>query len=154
ARDISCIGTANPSTLLKFAAVVRHHWDSIIAAIASGHIPNSELAGRELSADRKTRPRPDPGRAHELRRLAPPSLQDSRGLFGRIWPRLQGVVCWREGNCRLLLPALQSDLPPGIPILELGYLSSEFRGTLPASPHHNRHVPTLQDHFFEFIPRD
>ena len=45
-------------------------------------------------------------------------------------------------------------LPPGARVAELGYLSSEFRGTLVTDLERNAGTPTIHENFFEFVERD
>jgi hypothetical protein len=53
------------------------------------------------------------------------------------------------------LQSLQKTLPPATRIVELGYLASEVRATLSIETKTGAGLPTLQDHFFEFItPHD
>ena len=39
-------------------------------------------------------------------------------------------------------------------LVEMGYLSSEFRGSLTVDPVNNRAVPTVHENFFEFVERE
>ena len=49
---------------------------------------------------------------------------------------------------------MKPTLPPGTRIAELGYLSSELRGTLVADLEQNAGAPTIHENFFEFVERD
>ncbi|MGE3624446.1 MAG: GH3 auxin-responsive promoter family protein, partial [Bdellovibrionales bacterium] len=69
-----------------------------------------------------------------------------------IWPNVKGVVTWTGGNCKLLIPKLEKLLPPQTKIIEAGYLSTEFRGTITIDCNRNLGLPTLDDNFYEFAP--
>jgi hypothetical protein len=92
----------------------------------------------------------DAARAAELDRLI-----STRGrlVYADIWPQLKAVNTWTGGNCAVLIPTLRQLLPEGIQLVELGYLSSEFRGTITVDPGANIQVPTLDENFFEFAER-
>ncbi|HEX9180631.1 MAG TPA: GH3 auxin-responsive promoter family protein, partial [Burkholderiales bacterium] len=50
--------------------------------------------------------------------------------------------------------ALRRELSPRTRILELGYVASEFRGTITIGRRAGSGMPTLDTHFFEFVERD
>jgi hypothetical protein len=50
--------------------------------------------------------------------------------------------------------ALRRELSPQTRILELGYVSSEFRGTITLGRRAGSGLPTFNAHFFEFVERD
>ncbi len=50
--------------------------------------------------------------------------------------------------------AVKKLLPSTTRIAELGYLSSEFRGTITVDLEHNLGAPTIHENFFEFVERD
>jgi hypothetical protein len=81
---------------------------------------------------------------------------ENRGglLFSDIWPDLSAVVTWTSGNCALLLPKLKKQLSTTARIIEMGYLASEFRGTITIDCLRNLGVPTIQDNYFEFSEVD
>jgi hypothetical protein len=95
--------------------------------------------------------RPQPARAAELQKI----LQSPLGAdFSSLWPYLKLVTSWTGGSCGMAIAKLKSKLPPEARVFELGYLSSEFRGTLTVDGNTGEGVPTLQDHFFEFVERN
>lgn len=151
-EHITCLATANPSTLIRISEVLHQHGDAMIDFVATGNfdvlgVPLHEKQVKQFSAYAT----PNPQRANALK-----SLKHSRGTlrFADIWPNLQGVVVWTSGNCALLLPKLKTLLLPQTKIIEMGYLSSEFRGTITIDCEHNFGIPTLQDNFFEFAEVD
>ncbi len=70
--------------------------------------------------------------------------------FAELWPDLQVVATWTGGSGSLIIPELKKLLPPHTAIIEMGYMASEFRGTVTIDGVKNLQVPTLQDTFFEF----
>ena len=74
--------------------------------------------------------------------------------YADIWPDLRAVVTWTGGSCKIPLARLAGSLPPGAAVVELGYLASEFQGTVNLDAGRNLCVPTLCDNLFEFVERD
>ncbi len=150
--DITCLATANPSTLIRISEIIQRHSDALIEFVATGSF---DVLGVPLNGEQakqfSTYATPNSQRAKALE-----TLKQSKGelRFADIWPNLQGVVAWTSGNCALLLPKLKKQLLPETKIIEMGYLSSEFRGTITIDCEHNLGIPTLQDNFFEFAEVD
>ncbi len=91
--------------------------------------------------------KPDPNRADELRAFIG---RESDLTFQILWPNLQAVATWMGGSCKLLIPKLRTLLDNKTKIIELGYLSSEFRGSLVVDVINNKCIPTFHENFFEF----
>ena len=145
-RSVSCVATANPSTLIRLLSIINDNLDRITAAIASGRLPE-QVSGLAPGA----RPlRPDRGRARQLE-----EARKRKALlgFGDIWPQLRGVVTWTSGSCAVPLHQLEGLLPETTQIVELGYLASELRGTVNIDVRRGLCLPTLQDNLFEFVER-
>jgi len=151
-NDISCLATANPSTLIRISEVINQHSEQLIEFVKTG---NLDVLGIALNSEQKNQftlyRNPKPQRAILLK-----TLQEDKGelRFCDIWPCLKGVVTWTSGNCALLLPKLRKQLLPEIRVVEMGYLSSEFRGTITIDCEQNFGIPTIQDNFFEFAEVD
>jgi len=135
-RNITLVATANPSTLLKIADILNTEWDALIREVATGNAYG-------LCAD--------PQRAEALN-----TLRDNRGMitFADIWPNLQVVTTWTGGNCAVLIPALRKQLQRTTQIVEMGYMSSEFRGSLTVNANQNKSILTIHENFFEFVECD
>ena len=149
--NISCLATANPSTLIRISDIINQHSDALIEFIRTGNIDalNIQL-GSEQKKQFAVYCTPDLHRANAME-----SLKQKGALrFCDIWPHLQGVVTWTSGNCALLLPKLRKQLSQETQIIEMGYLSSEFRGTITINCERNLGIPTIQDNFFEFAEVD
>ncbi len=63
-------------------------------------------------------------------------------------------MTWTGGSCGTALNGLSGLLPADIPIIELGYLASEFRGTLNIDARNSVCLPTFFQTYFEFAERD
>lgn len=132
-RDISLIATANPSTLLKLNEVIQNNWIQLINDIKIGN---------------KYGLKANPERAIELSTL----LVDNSGVrFADLWPRIKSVTTWTGGNCAALIPSIKKTLPQKTKIVEMGYLSSEFRGSITIDVVNNKSIPTIHENFFEFV---
>jgi hypothetical protein len=68
-----------------------------------------------------------------------------------VWPELEMVTTWKGGSCTIALRALEQGLAPATAVVDLGYLSSEFRGTFTYDHASGAGIPSLQDNFFEFV---
>jgi hypothetical protein len=135
-QDITLIATANPSTMLKINAVICECWDDLVAEVESGN---------EYGL------KPDPKRAKALRALASNKAQPA---FADLWPNLKSVTTWMGGSCAVLIPSIKKLLSPSTRIVEMGYLSSEFRGSITVDALNNKSIPTIHENFFEFVERD
>ncbi len=133
--------TANSSTFLRLLSVVHDNADAVLAAVASGRLPDAP-------SDLPLTPRPN--RAQELERQLSAA---GRLTYADIWPNLRGVVTWTGGSCGIALGKLLPLMPDGVQIIEWGYSSSEFRGTLNVDARRNACLPTLTTTFFEFVER-
>lgn len=148
---ISYIAGANPSSFLKIARVIQAEAREIVDAVESGELPGVDRLDPDARSRVQAAFHGSRQRAAELRRLF---ADNQEVTFAQLWPDLKAISCWREGSCRVLLPALQRLLPEGLPMLEMGYLSSEFRGSVPVSSLGHLEVPTFHENYFEFIERD
>ncbi len=148
-RNITYLGTANPSTFLRLTGALKKNLDALIESVRTGHLPNLHSLPETARAAIRPQLYADSTRARELEHLA-----DSGELtYARIWPRIALVTTWTAANCQLPLGEFRAQLPPEARVLELGYVASEFRGTLTVDPESGGGLPLLTDHFFEFVER-
>jgi hypothetical protein len=122
--NVSAIGTANPSTVLRLMDVIR----SNLADISQHATPARGRVLRALAA-----------RAADL------TLAD-------VWPRLRTVITWLGGGCAIAAAAVREQLPQGAVMVDAGYVASEVRGTIVVDIKNNLALPLLGDVFFEFVP--
>lgn len=149
--DITYIGSANPTTLLTLIRLYIEHQQVLIDDVRKGTFFLDERLEDDVRAAIRDRLHASPTRADELTRLklrpVPPRVAD-------LWPALRGVMVWTCGSAGVAAAALRRELDPATRILELGYLSSEFRGTITLGRRPGSGLPTLHAHFFEFVERD
>lgn len=149
-RDITYLTTANPSTLVRMQQLLNLHWDKLYQDLRQGTFFRFD----ELNSVQKRalvgRLGPRKKRAEELK-----AIVDAKGelQLADIFPRLQALGCWTSGSCRIFFDQIKDQLPAQTLVRDLGYLSSEFRGSTPVSLDSNAGVPTFRDYFFEFVER-
>lgn len=144
-RDITYLGSPNPTTFLRLLDLVNARRDVLVESLDTGRL--DALDGLDDDSLRQSLARrfvPDPERAAELRRL--PML-----TFATLWPSIRLVTTWTGGSCGVALEALRKKLPPSTVVMELGYQSSECRGTIALTAETPAGLPPLHHHFFEFV---
>ncbi|MGE0557156.1 MAG: GH3 auxin-responsive promoter family protein [Burkholderiales bacterium] len=150
-EDITYIGSANPTTLLTLIKLYVEHQKELIDDVRQGTFFLADRLTDDVRAAIRGRLHASPRRADELMRLqqsaTPPRVAD-------LWPALRGVMMWTCGSAGVAVAAVRRELHPETRILELGYLSSEFRGTITIGRRPGSGLPTLHAHFFEFVERD
>lgn len=141
--NVTGLATANPSTLLKLMEVINANIESLLRDLTQGTTALQDRTSIPLH--------PAPRRARDISTILE---RTGRITYRDLWPRLAGVVTWMGGNCELPLSALRTQLPDTTKIIEAGYVSSEFRGTINVDVGRNLCLPTLVDQYFEFVHRD
>ena len=147
-RYVTYSATANPSTYLMLDSLMRENFDLLVSDIAKGEFSLDEQLPDHVRSAIAPRLARNPERARQLESLAHNGIE-----FKNIWPYLSLLATWTGGSCGLALKRLKPLLSERTRIIELGYLSSEFRGTVTVDPDSNAGLPTLQENFFEFVER-
>jgi hypothetical protein len=149
-RDLTYFGSANSTTPLALMKLYREHQAEFIADLRAGGFSRLSQLNETTRAALTGRLAADPARAEELARL------DAAGKrrMADIWPNLRLVVTWTCGSAGVTVRALREELSPRTRIFELGYVSSEFRGTFSLGAHAGTGLPTFDTHFLEFAERD
>jgi sterol desaturase/sphingolipid hydroxylase (fatty acid hydroxylase superfamily) len=149
-RDISYVGAANPTTLLILIKLYREHYQNLLVDVRRGtFFLGSQLDKRVLAAIQDRLPAA-PERARELS-----ALHSQGGVrICDLWPRLSLVATWTCGSAGIAIDELRKELSPRTRVWELGYLCSEFRGTVTLEHCAGSGFPTLDTHFFEFVERE
>jgi hypothetical protein len=149
--DITYLGSANATTLLTLVKLYRQYEANLLEDLRTGAF----FCSHELPEDvmRAIRPRllARPARAAALARL---SAAHGQMRISNLWPELRLVVTWTCASAGIAVEALRRELSPRTHILELGYVSSEFRGTITLGRRAGTGLPTLDTHFFEFAERE
>ena len=149
-RDITYLGTANPSTLLALMKLYRENETALIADLRDGGFFLADRVPGDVLASVEKRLRPDPLRAAEIG-----AWQAAAGRrIADLWPELRLVVTWTCASAGIAVTALRAELSPHTHIHELGYVSSEFRGTITIGKRPGSGLPTWDTHFFEFVEKD
>ena len=125
--NITFLASANPSTFLKLMDVIKEDFESLLKFLATANPACLDDNPDFSDTIKKVRFQPDPARAGELADLAS-NLENL--TYQNLWPRLRAVATWTSGSCGVLLPRLKPLLPDAARIIEMGYLASEFRGSL------------------------
>ena len=147
-RSVTCLATANPSTLVRLMDVINQNADLVIEAVAEGQTPAGLDTGH-LNTDSLLQPQPERADELEQRRNAAGGL-----TYADLWPGLSGVLTWTGGSCGVAVANLRPLLTDDCPVYELGYLASEVTGTVNLDPLRTACVPTLGNVFFEFAPSE
>jgi hypothetical protein len=142
--NISYIGSPNPSTFLRLIDILNTNRDELLDALEIGRVPGVETLepSTRRSVDRRMVARPEI--AARLRR-------ESTLTFANVWPSIRLVTTWTGGSCGVALATLRTLLPPSAAVMELGYQSTECRGTIAIDIESPSGIPPLTDYFFEFV---
>lgn len=148
--DVTYLGAANSTTMLTLIKLYREHQSALIEDLRRGTFFLAEKVPEEVRSAIGARLQPCPEQAARLARLQAgpaPRIAD-------LWPALRLVVTWTCASAGIAVQSLRGELSPRTRILELGYLSSEFRGTITLGRRAGSGLPTLDAHFFEFVERE
>lgn len=150
-RDITYLGTANPSTLLTLLKLYREYEDHFLQDLRNGGFFLENRLDPAVRAAVCHGLRAIPERAQEieaLRRIGP-ELR-----IADLWPDLRLVVTWTCASAGVAVSALKAELAPRTRIHELGYLASEYRATVTFGRRSGSGLATFETHFFEFVERE
>ena len=144
---ITYLGAPNPSTFLRLLDVLNRRRDLLLESLASGQFDEVRGLAPAVTSRVAIGLTRDPERAGRLR--SPGEL-----TFANVWPGIRLVTTWTGGSCGIALAAVRAKLPPETTVMELGYQSSECRGTIPVEAETAGGLPPLHHHFFEFIDEE
>jgi hypothetical protein len=147
-KDISYIGAANPSTLLALMKIYREYREQLVRDIRSGGFFLFAELPKDIAVAVAPNLRANPARSDELASLG------STERIADLWPELRLIVAWTCAGAGVAAAALKQEISPRTKILELGYVSSEFRGTITLGRSSGSGFPTVDTHFFEFVERE
>jgi hypothetical protein len=142
--DVTDLGAPNPSTFLRLLDVLNAERDLLLDSLASGRFDRIDALDPAVRARIMPALEADPARASRLRDL--PVL-----TFGNTWPEIRLVTTWTGGSCGIALDGVRRRLPPEAKVMELGYQSSECRGTIALEAETPGGLPPLNHHFLEFV---
>jgi hypothetical protein len=145
--DITYLGSPNPSTFLRLLDVLNDRRDVLARSLESGSLPGLESLAPDIRAIVLRRLRPERARAAQMRGTAPLT-------FASLWPGIRLLTTWTGGSCGIALDKLRTTLPADAKVMELGYQSTECRGTIALDAETQGGLPPLHHHFFEFVEQD
>jgi len=148
--DITYAGAANPTTLLNLLRIFQLHRQELLDGLGEGRFWLADQLSPEVRAAVAARLVPMPKRAGHLREQA----GKAELRVADLWPELRLVVGWTCASAAIAMRALRKELQASIRVLELGYVASEFRGTITLGRRAGSGWPSLDTHFFEFVERD
>ena len=142
--ETTYIGSPNPSTFLRLIDLLNERREMLLHSLATGRfeaIDALEPCLRQAIAERL---KPLPARAAHLAR------QDEL-TYANVWPEIRLLTTWTGGSCGIALGRLRASLPVATAVMELGYQSTECRGTIALNTETAGGLPPLHHHFFEFV---
>jgi sterol desaturase/sphingolipid hydroxylase (fatty acid hydroxylase superfamily) len=143
--DLAYLASANPSSFLRVQAILNAHREALIDGVEHGRFEGWDAFSPELQRALAPATVPLPGRAAELRSLPAPLT------FASVWPNLKLLATWTGGSCGIALTRLAADLPAACTVFDIGYLATEFRGTVTLEPGRAAGLPLLDQHYYEFV---
>ena len=149
-RDITFMASANPSTFLRLLGSLAEHRLELLEDIASQRFRHLEELPSSIADVVLPRLRTSEARVAELDSV----LRLPAPAFKHVWPELRLLTTWTGGSCSIALRKVLDVVPESTRIGELGYLSSEFRGTITVDLERNLGMPTIHENFLEFVERD
>jgi hypothetical protein len=147
APDITYLGSPNPSTFLRLLDILNQRRDELTHSLETGSLPELDALDSNTRDVVQRRLRPDNARAAQLRTAAPLT-------FARLWPGIRLLTTWTGGSCGIALDKLRTMLPRETQVMELGYQSTECRGTIALEAETQGGLPPLHHHFFEFVRQE
>lgn len=150
-KDITYLGSANPSTFLQLNQILNERkWELLRDLKERAPIGVDESIDLKLKNRISELLRPSRQRLEELEKL----FEQDKIEIKDLWPHLKLLVTWTCGSCGIALKSALKLMPPSIKVADLGYLSSEFRGSVAFDFHSQAGLPSYHFHFFEFVEKD
>ena len=151
-ESITAIGTPNPSTVLLLARQLEQETERLIRDIRDGKLDAGVSMPPELREEIEDSLEPDPERAAFLEKAA--ARNDGALTARHAWPEMEVLACWKGGTVGPYLEQLEPYLPEGLPVRDLGWLSSECRGSIPLSDTGDSGPLAIGTNIYEFLPAD
>ncbi len=139
ARDLRLISVWHPSFLTVLLKHMHDSWGQLLADLEMGGIDSTTHMPANIREELEGQLPPAPVRANELK-----SIRSCRD----IWPDLQIISCWAEGNVAAETDKLKR-LFPKVLIQPKGLLATEGVVSIPVGPT-QQHVCAITSHVLEF----
>jgi hypothetical protein len=145
AKELRLISVWHPSFLTILLKLLREQWPRLLHDMEQGGVDSQLIIPDKVRVELNTLLKPEPRRADELRSLdvASPSL------FQQIWPRLQAISCWREGQVVREISELTESFP-SVLIQGKGLFATEGIVSIPQG-NAQHHVCAVTSHVIEFL---
>ena len=141
---ITYIGSPNPSTFLRLIDILNERRETLLRSLASGTFESLDALDPPLRQALAGRLKPLPDRAARL-------AGHAELTFANVWPDIRLITTWTGGSCGIALGRLRAKLPSAAAVMELGYQSTECRGTIALAIETTGGLPPFHHHFFEFV---
>ncbi len=151
AQSVTFLFSCNPSTVLLLAQRMGEFAEDIIDDIRHGTLSEKFNVPEEIRRECEPYLKADPSRADELMQIH----QKTGSLRPReVWPALCVIACWKGGSVGSYLKKFSQYFPDDVAVRDLGYLSSENRGSIPLTDAGISGPLSIATNFFEFLPED
>jgi hypothetical protein len=156
AENVTMLGTANPSSVVKLAEMADRLSDTLISDIRDGTLSKEFDIKPELRQAIEPKLRADPARAKQLEQMR--ERRGGRLLPADYWPHMALIGCWKGGTVSAYLERFPQWYDPdgkGMPAnRDMGYLASEARMSIPVSDHGAGGVLTIHLNVYELVPAE
>jgi hypothetical protein len=154
--DVSLLCTANPSSVVKMFEFAQEHADGLVRDVHDGTLSfELKLSEHERELVLKSC-RADPARADALEQMR--KRRGGKLLPADFWPNLEMIGCWKGGTVGSYVEGFGDWFDPDgkapKPVRDLGYLSSEARGSIPLTDEGASGVLTVGTNVYEFVEVD
>jgi len=151
AQSVTFLFSCNPSTVLLLAQRMDEFAEDIIDDIRNGTLSEKFHVPDNIRKECEPYLNADPARADELDRIR----EQTGALHPRdVWPDLCVIACWKGGSVGTYLKKFSQYFPDDVAVRDLGYLSSENRGSIPLTDVGISGPLSIATNFFEFLPED
>jgi hypothetical protein len=144
-RNLRLISVWHPSFLTLLLDALPAHLPTLLCELRSGRLDAGLLLPPHLRQRLQTAFHAAPARAAEVAAWAAASPE----AVGRLWPRLQVISCWTDGQTAPWVERLRRGFP-GVLLQGKGLLATEGVVTIPTG-HGEASVCALRSHFYEFL---
>jgi hypothetical protein len=153
ANEITCVATANPSSVVKMCEMANSHADALLRDLADGTLRADLDIPKPIRETLLARFKPLPEKARRLEQAR--QTRSGKLLPADYWPNLALIACWKGGTVGHYVEGFSQWFDPdgrkAIPVRDWGYLSSEARGSIPISDEGCGGVLTVANNVYEFV---
>ncbi len=153
ANEISLVGTANPSSIVKMCEMANAHGNALLRDLADGTLRPDLDVPKPIRESLSGHFKPMREKARRLEQAR--QKRSGKLLPVDYWPGLSLIACWKGGTVGRHVERFSSWFDPDgtktIPVRDWGYLSSEARGSIPVSDEGSGGVLTVASNVYEFV---